>query len=96
MNKIKKSNDTGPTVTVTDYIENFFIKYKILKSCDLTILIHPLTKSHMSFRRMQGYISSRLTLLQKQGKIKKIGNKQWKWIKRSSPYDRETIKWLDQ
>ena len=76
------NKNTHPEISVREYIEYFFSKYNILSSCDLAILIHPLTNTKLSFIGFQGYISSRLTLLKKEGKIKKIGEKRWKWVKK--------------
>ena len=88
MKKSKKKDKVEslkiPKISTREYVEYLFNKYKKLTTIDLTILIHSYSKSKLPFRNLQAYISTTLTHLKKQGKIMKIGNKEWLWVKESA------------
>jgi hypothetical protein len=65
---------------IRTYVEFYLSKYQRLSSCELTILIHALIKSDMSFKKLQSNIATILTKLKNQGKIKKVKGMQWLWI----------------
>jgi len=60
------------------YIKYFLHKYGKLSACELTILIHSLIKSRLTFKQLQGQISSNLTKLKNDGEIMKSEEKKWK------------------
>ena len=64
---------------LTIHIEHFLIKYRILSSCDLAILISHASKSPLPFKKLQSSISVTLNKLKKQRKISKVKPKRWQW-----------------
>lgn len=67
----------SPKIPLKSYIEHFFLKYKVLTSCDLALLISG--KSDLRFKNLRSAISVNLNRLKKEGKISKIATKQWQW-----------------
>lgn len=84
-----KNFDTIPNYPTRTYVEYYLSKYKKLSSCELTILIHSLIKSDLSFKKLQSNIATILTKLKKQGKIKKAKNTKWLWIQQSNLEDED-------
>lgn len=80
MTKINKKINKSQKTPIKEYMEFYFSKYKTLSSCDLTILIHAMSKSELKFNELQKYIATQLTSLKNQKKVIKVGNKQWTWI----------------
>ena len=61
------------------HIQHFLIKYRVLSSIDLTILISPEIKSGLSFDKLQKSISVYLNKIKKEGKVSKVKPRKWEW-----------------
>jgi hypothetical protein len=70
-----------PRIPLKQYVEFYFMKFSNLSTMHLALLIHPLVKTDMPISKLQAYISNILNILKRQGKVEKVGNKKWKWVK---------------
>lgn len=72
-------------ISITDYVEYYFSKYKELSSFDLEVLINSLLKSELTYVKIPKDLRSTVTVilhkLKKECKIIKDNeNKKWVWF----------------